>query len=225
MSPPQIYRLAAVSLMLGGLVGLVGANLPIPQVDDPNAVAGSPFWKAGNLMFWAGSLLGALAWPAFYARQARWAGKLGLMGFVLMMLSSHVLDLFTAPLRAFVIPWLLTTHITTNELEQMPLPFVPAGFALGLVGVLIYGVATLRARVFPRWAGVLLLIGTPLTLVAESVRDHLPWVLHNAGDDIFRLSVVLLGYALWLRAAVPAAEVQREPAARAGQASFVESKA
>jgi hypothetical protein len=212
MSLTYIYRFAAVALVLGGLLGVIAANLPIAHSGGPTVVVASPFYLASNLMFWFGSILIVLGWPAFYARQATTAGKLGLIGFVLMMLATLILDVVLAPLRAFIFPWLVQTHITASELRHLPnLYFVPAGFMLGLVGAILFGIATIRARVFPLWVGLLLLVGTPLTVLVESVRTYLPSPLHNVGDDIFRLSVVLFGYALWLRATSETRQSQAEP--------------
>ena len=63
-----------------------------------------------------------------------------------------------------------------------------------MLGGLLFGIATLRAGVLPRWAGGLLAIGVVLPLVASSLVPH-PF------DRIFAVPVGLalawLGYALW----------------------------
>jgi hypothetical protein len=57
-----------------------------------------------------------------------------------------------------------------------------------IVGFMLYGAATVQARVLPRWYGVLLIVFQPLALV-----------LGNAGNIWEGLVLLLLGYVLWLR--------------------------
>lgn len=62
-----------------------------------------------------------------------------------------------------------------------------------MLGGLVFGIATLRAQVLPRWAGALLAIGTVLPLVLSALLPH-PY------DRILAvpvgLALVWLGYAL-----------------------------
>jgi hypothetical protein len=57
-----------------------------------------------------------------------------------------------------------------------------------LVGLVLYGFATLRARVLPRWYGLALLASMPVSLP-----------LATYGTALFGLILVMLGYVLWLR--------------------------
>src|SRR5919206_368246 len=63
-----------------------------------------------------------------------------------------------------------------------------------LLGGVLFGVATFRARVLPRWAAGLLVVGTLLPILGSSLVPH-PF------DRIFAVPVGLalawLGYALW----------------------------
>jgi hypothetical protein len=68
-------------------------------------------------------------------------------------------------------------------LERFSLPLT-LGMLLGLV---FYGVATLRARVLPRWYGLVLILAMPVSLP-----------LSVYGTALFGLFLVVLGYGLWL---------------------------
>lgn len=56
-----------------------------------------------------------------------------------------------------------------------------------LVGLVLYGLATLRAGVLPRWYGLILIVSMPVSLP-----------LSVYGTALFGLFVVVLGYGLWL---------------------------
>jgi hypothetical protein len=70
--------------------------------------------------------------------------------------------------------------------------------ALGLV---LYGIATLLARVLPPWVGLALIVALPLR-IALVVID--PW-----GLTLFGLLWVVLGYVLWSRREAVAEEASR----------------
>jgi hypothetical protein len=70
----------------------------------------------------------------------------------------------------------------------------PIGLSVKLVGFVLYGVATLRARVLPRWYGVALIVLVPVSVV-----------LLAYGNIWTGLVLLVLGYALWLRMGASAA--------------------
>ena len=57
-----------------------------------------------------------------------------------------------------------------------------------LVGLVLYGVTTLRAGALPRWYGLVLILAMPVSLP-----------LSVYGTALFGLFVVVLGYGLWLQ--------------------------
>ena len=63
----------------------------------------------------------------------------------------------------------------------------PVGFVAVPIGLLLYGVATLQARVLPRWCGLGLIIIPPITLVLGD----------NYGSALLGLLWLALGYVLW----------------------------
>jgi FtsH-binding integral membrane protein len=63
---------------------------------------------------------------------------------------------------------------------------LPVGFVAVPVGLIIYGVATLQAKVLPRWCGLGLIIIPPITVV-----------LGDYGGILFGLLWLALGYVLW----------------------------
>jgi hypothetical protein len=71
-----------------------------------------------------------------------------------------------------------------------------------ILGPLVFGIATFRARVLPRWAGALLVLGAVLVPVGAVVPHELqPKIMIPVG-----LAFVWLGYALFSERREPASE-------------------
>lgn len=76
------------------------------------------------------------------------------------------------------------------------LPVFVLGFGLGYI---LLGMATMRAGVFPRWSGLLLIVGVSLFMISEAALFDrtLSHVLVTVGDVLFGLGWVWIGYVLW----------------------------
>ena len=71
-----------------------------------------------------------------------------------------------------------------------------------ILGPLLFGIATFRARVLPRWAGALLVLGAVLIPVGALVPPELqPKIMIPVG-----LAFAWLGYALFSERRAPASE-------------------
>ena len=62
----------------------------------------------------------------------------------------------------------------------------PVGYVAMIVGYVLFGAATLQAGVLPRWCGLALLLGEPVT-----------YLLGDYGGLVLGLMWVALGYVLW----------------------------
>ncbi len=129
------------------------------------------------------AVLVQLGLVGLYARQAGSAGTLGLVGFVLafigvqLSMGSSFVDAFAKPV---VWPWEDPEYF---ERTVAALAIFAPGFVLGWV---LLGVATLRARVYPQASAMLLIAGTLILL--------LPLPL---GGVIFAAAVAWMGYVLF----------------------------
>lgn len=161
MSTVMLYRASGLALLLGALLVIIGLPLSIVlsivfPPDNPMALAMVGLWTSGTV-------LAQLGLPAIVARQAKQSGWLGLVGFILMFSGGFLIASFFAVLDLTIFPW-LDVHapllsfqfFTTNSAVNVYAAVASALFGIG--GVLL-GIATMRARVFPRWAGVLLIVG------------------------------------------------------------------
>jgi hypothetical protein len=72
---------------------------------------------------------------------------------------------------------------------------------LGIVGVIVglvlYGAATLQARVLPRWCGVGFIVGLPVWWVLSVILGN--EYGGSLGGMLFALLWLALGYVLWSR--------------------------
>jgi hypothetical protein len=122
--------------------------------------------------------------------QARSLGRLGVVGFAVAFVGTALV--------------LVSTLWAVILLERFGTTVPGLLFGLGLlgwlVGFVLFGIATFRARVLPRWSG-LLLVAYPLVLMA-GVPIEGPLILVG-------LLWLALGYALWTQRDMPAEQPSR----------------
>jgi hypothetical protein len=143
-------------------------------------------------------LLSLVGLVGLYARQAEKAGILGLIAFLLTFLciaprfAWNWIEAFIWPILAQAAPRLLDHP----ELAPPALNvFGTVDFSSVLllsVGVLLFGIASLRARVLPRWAAVLVIVGAVLDLVSIFVGVDFPFAAAVSGPGL-----AWMGYAVW----------------------------
>ncbi len=181
MSSTILYRLSGIVVLLGGVFAMIGAVLEVPSAP------GTPLWIPGTGFSLAGSLMILLGWPGLYLRQADKAGRLGLLGFVLSSVALLVLGIGFGTIDTFA------SQILAVE-GSMPalLGFELLGGLLLVVGPLLFGIATLRARVFPRWVALILIVGSIATLITVFLHD---W--NEISAAILFLAIACFGSVLW----------------------------
>lgn len=169
-------------------------------------------WAIAHYLGIVMCLLGLLGMTGIYARQVEEAGWLGLAGYLLvslffaLTLAFQFVEAFVSPLMASAAPQFVTGLLgvasgNAGEANLGALPIVNSlnGFVGYMLGGVLLGIATLRARVLPRWAGGLLIVAAvlPLASLLPLVSALFPHPL----DRIFAVPMGLawfgLGYALW----------------------------
>ena len=187
-------------------------------------------WGIVHVLATAMGFFGLLGLTGIYAKQVEESGGLGLAGYTLMSLWLVNLAHFTF-IEVFVLPPLVTQAPTVVEsflgiftksageitFGALPTLYDLNGFIGYMIGGVLFGIATFRARILPRWAGALLAVGALLVPFAAVLPP-----VHEAKVTIpGGLALVWLGYSLWAekrqRAAQPvpgrasAASTQPEP--------------
>lgn len=184
-------RLAGVALLIGGVLtisGYAAANIFAGSSGDARFT--NPLFVPLYSIALAGDLITVVGLPVILAVHRQRAYWLTNVGFVGVLLAMVMLNIGEGVVEAFVKPYLV---------EHGGVPSVPptgfdvyenAALALLLVGLLSLGIAVIRARVFPWWAGALLIVSIPLSFI------ELPGSLAELGDCAAFLSFAVMGWVV-----------------------------
>jgi hypothetical protein len=213
----NLLRLAGLSALLGGMCYvLVGIFHP---ANIPSSVT-TTRWEAVHVLACAMSFFGMLGLTGIYARQAVKAGWLGLVGYILLsawlvlimgfsFIEAFVLPHIATASPAFVHAWMGMFNGPAGTFDLGPLPAIwTLTGPVYILGGLLFGIATFRAGILPRWAGALLALSTVLAPIAGLLPNaSQPKVAIPMG-----LALAWLGYALWSEGRTQPLAVSREPA-------------
>jgi hypothetical protein len=172
MTSESLYRSAGAGLLAGGILAAVGEAAQ----DFITSDARSGLVIGGSLATVVGSVLVAMCLAAVAVRQADRSGALGLIGYALMAAGILLIGVY-ANLTNVVIAPNLPASMTNNPPAGVLLSFL-VGEVAELVGLVLLGIATIRARVYPSAIGWCLLASAPLFLVGEA---PLPYLHYSGG--------------------------------------------
>jgi len=223
MSASTLYRLGGLALMAAFPILLVGEAIHPPGEQINYLVM--PIYPVAHVFQLLAWLLLLVGMPAAYARQAERAGWLGLVGFVLTMLfivfSVDLLlwEINGAP-RLAADPATRYLVVAGNGpsgggiMANGALGVVGRFFVLGIITILspiVFGIATWRAGILPRWSGILQIASWPLLLIWGPAFLLLTKLGFAPFDTLFSplgfgygvqfLGYAWAGYALWSQAA------------------------
>ena len=151
-------------------------------------------------------LLGLLGITGLYARQVQAAGWLGLAGYLLFSLFYAVTmgfqfaEAFISPLLATEAPKFVEGFlgIPGGHASEVNLGALSAVYALNgvlyMLGPVLFGIATFRAAILPRWAAGAFAVGGPVSALMAAL---LPHPLDRIAAVPMGLGLAWLGYALW----------------------------
>jgi hypothetical protein len=203
---PTTSKLIRWSGLAALLAGLIFAGIqPIHPPDVLSSVSTGAWTIIISLKF-AMCLLFLLGIAGIYARQVVGAGWLGLAGFLLLILcwwlqTGYVFtELFILPQLANAAPQFVESFlgiVNPGSPVEMNIGALPAAYdllgILYLLGGLLFGIATLRAGILPRWPAGLLAVASVLTPAAAL----LPHDIQRLAAIPVGLAIAWLGYALW----------------------------
>ena len=165
---------------MSGVLWIAGGLLHLAYPQDPPGALGHFLNYLGTAIF-SGAYLGMLGGlVGLHARQVESYGRLGTVGFFLAFAGAALAFVGQATSGIFphngALGWLFSDP--------------GFGFLVGLLlvslGLVLLGVATLQARVLPRWCG----IGLVVLVVFSALGAY-------GGFVAFGLIWLALGYALW----------------------------
>jgi hypothetical protein len=208
----HLIRWAGLAAMGSGILFLILQTIHPPDVISSVTTS---TWAITHSLGITMCLLGLLGLAGLYARQVEEAGWLGLVGYLLFSLF-YAFSLAFQFTEAFLLPVLATAApkfvegfqgVVTGVPSEVNLGLLPTlnsltGFVGYVLGGLLFGLATLRARILPRWAGGLLAIAAVSVLAAP--------LLGHPFDRLLAvpmgLALACLGYALWSERREPASD-------------------
>ena len=208
----KLIRWAGVAAMVAGII-FAGIQ-PIHPPDVLSSVT-TGTWAIIMPLKLAMCLLFLVGITGIYARQVKEAGWLGLAGFLLLSLAWWIQTGYVFA-EAFILPVLATAApqfvdsflgIARGNPGGMNIGALPAIYSIGIgipymLGGLLFGIATLRARILPRWPAGLLAVAAALTPTAAL----LPHDIQRLAAIPVGLALAWLGYALWSERRAQAAE-------------------
>jgi hypothetical protein len=188
MSTVTLSRASGLALLLGAVLFYVGSILSFAGAPL------TPLWLVATGVWMSGMVLLLLGLPGIVARQAPRAGWLGFVGFLLTFLGWFLLTGFYVVDDLIISPWLdaLAPHVYAQWFVNpaVGVSLHVANSLLGVGGVLL-GMATMRAGVLPRWAGLLLIAAAVVDLGSFVIG-----ILTSVAVGLVALGLGWMGYVL-----------------------------
>ena len=178
MTSSDIIRWGGIATMLGGVLWVVWSNL---FRVSPQAAFG-PF---SHVVLLLAALLTLAGLVGLHALQGDNYGRIGRAGF------------YTAAVRLLaqaLAPLVLLMGSEAVFLQWLVAPF---GSLAEMVGLVLYGGASLQARVLARWCGLALIVVPPIAFYMNSK-------VFYGSLALFGVLWVALGYVLWSWRGTPA---------------------
>lgn len=170
LESPLSRHAGLIVLTVGAYMAMTHvALLTVSNLDEPAAMLADPIFRAANLAYAAAFPGLAIALCAAYDRQATRAGMFGLIAFGVAMVGTVTLGAdmwfegFAAPWLAEVVPQVLTAEKTAIWQAGFL-----SSFALFSLGWVLFGLASLRAGVYPRLISLGILVGGLIGFKAAS---------------------------------------------------------
>ncbi len=203
MTPARTaIRLAGLACIIGGIC--IAAFVLVHPWDRLLGAANArlPRWVFAHTLHFIAAVFILLGIIGLYARQRGRLGPLGLVGFVLCVIG-NAMFLGTGMITAFIWPMLAVHAPSVVEVGGPIFGATRSVAAFGLTaitvvaGYVLFGIAMLRAAVFPRAAIVMLVIGAILGMLPPHPVGWLPWAGLVFGGVLYGVALVWLGAILW----------------------------
>lgn len=197
----RLMRWSALAAVLSAVLDSI-AVLLMPSLFQPYAVQSS-LWAPILTLDVLAYLLALLALTGLHIRQAERSGTLGLIGFILASFST-VLFVAVHLIQAYALPVLASQPGAPSTAFDLLGPTGPLAkffpiFMLTLLlfdlGFVLFSLSIVRAGVLPRWAGVVMLMGT--VLANAEIAGPLGEIVAKLGPLAINIAFIGSAYALW----------------------------
>ena len=196
-------RLSGLACIVGGVC--VAAYVLVHPWDRlfGSANARTLQWQAAHTLHFVGALFALFGLLGLYARQRDQLGSLGVIGFILSFIG-NAMFVGTGMITAFIWPMLAVHAPSAVEFDGalFHAPISLFAFVLTVVmmiaGYMLFGIAMLKARVFPRWSILTLMAGSVLLIVPPYPATPFPWAGVVLGGVLYGAAMFWLGSILWM---------------------------
>ena len=169
-----LFRISGLLLLLGGLLmAVTNFHLPMSSV-------------AAALINLLGGVLLLLGLPALYVRQASQVRWIGLVGLIIIWLDTLIFPVLQGGIGGLV------PALTPPDFLYIIGP-------LTIIGTLMFGIMTIRARVFPHWLGFCLFVGYILAVIGAIFLEKSAPFIGLFGIALYWLSLSAFGVVLFSR--------------------------
>ncbi|WP_159623607.1 hypothetical protein [Ruania rhizosphaerae] len=209
-----LSRAAGICAIIAGLI--FGGIQFIHPVDEAASVP-TTMWAVTGYLTFTMAVCGMVAVTGLYLRQVQASGILGLVGALMLGIFYLLTSAFTfaetliLPAVAGEAPRFVENFLgifngagtdgTLGALEVIS----PVAGGLYLLGGVVFGLASLRAGIFPRWASILLALGA----IVPVLTAFLPHAVNRFAALPVGIALIGLGLFLWAQRAP--APVESEP--------------
>lgn len=185
-----------LTVVVGALLVLFGVlpSLLLPTSEPLMQWVADPDWAWLNGLALIMTLLTPLALVSLYFEQVEESAKLGFIGFVMAFFGSVLFacvqydEAVLWPIFAAHAPGLLDPTGPMFGNSAFSMTYLLMGI-LYIMGVVLFGIASLKAGVLPRVAAILLIVGVPLFAGGMFV----PYILRALGAGAAGLGLIWMG--------------------------------
>ena len=211
MTTSSLYRLSGITLIIASLLTVV-SNIALtlffpnsgPTVPPSDVM--SPLWSPIGIIGFVGGVLLLFGLVGLYLRQAKPTGVMGLVGFLLTFLGVLFASIVAGFFFISVLPYLATKGASAIEDGfSMVALFGLGGGVLLFLGTILLGISIMRARIFPRLAGIFILVGGILSPAAILGLNLVVSLIGSLSTILLVLGFVWIGSILFSRPEVMAA--------------------
>ena len=182
---PQKIRWSGWLLFIGSLLSILALLVEL-------TVAVFPIIPACASVI--GGLLVAVGLPSTYIKQRDVIGMLGRIGFLLLLVTWFLTMLGVNITDIVVIA--TVAHPTTSSIPPLIANTINLASMLMLIGTLLYGVLTLRARIFPSSVGWLMISTVIVITLSLFVASLFAQLLYAIGELLLLSAFARMGYLL-----------------------------
>lgn len=213
MKTSSLYRLSGIVLISAAVLTVVSniaITLLFPNTGPtvPASAVMSPLWSPIWIMGFVGGVLLLFGLVGLYLRQAKLAGIVGVLGFLLTLLGVLFASIVAGFFFISVLPYLATKGGSAIEDGfSMVALFGLGGGVLLFLGTILLGISILRAAIFPRLVGIFMLVGGVLSPAAILGLNLVVSLIGSVSTILLALSFAWIGMILTRQHTVAEAEV------------------